>query len=320
MDARRDRGRALANDKRIRNVHGAMWLVPSASQNDGAYVVDTGKASCTCPDFETRRAKCKHQWAVELSVTVTTAADGSQVVTETVKVTRKTYSQDWPAYNAAQCSEKATVQGLLRSLCDGIVTPPHPGRGPKPIPLADAVFGMTMKVYTTVSGRRATTDIKACAAAGHMTRAPHYNSLFNYFEKPEMTPLLTALIEESAAPLAAVEPKIAIDSTGGAGCSSSADAAVKSAHRVDLGERLTKRAPPIPAPTPTPGGPLPPGPTLPAPHPNPLAQAPRRGITGSCATAKTTHPRSFRARSAKRERITAATSAARRSRRVTSTS
>lgn len=214
MDARRDRGLSLSSDKRIRNIHGAMWLVPSATRNDGAYVVDTGKASCTCPDFETHRAKCKHMWAVELSVTVETAANGSQVVTETVKLTRKSYSQDWPAYNAAQCAEKATVQALLRGLCEGIVTPPHPGRGPKPIPLSDAVFGMTMKVYTTVSGRRATTDIKACADAGQMTRAPHYNSLFNYFEKPEMTPLLTALIEESAAPLASVEPKIAIDSTG----------------------------------------------------------------------------------------------------------
>jgi transposase len=135
-------------------------------------------------------------------------------VTETVKVTRKTYVQNWPAYNAAQCSEKATVQTLLRGLCDGIVTPPHPGRGPKPIPLSDAVYGMTMKVYMTVSGRRATTDITACAEAGHMTRAPHYNSLFNYFEKPEMTALLTALVEESASPLAAIESQFAVDSTG----------------------------------------------------------------------------------------------------------
>lgn len=214
MDARRERGLAMATDKRIRNVHGAKWLVPSASQKSDAYLVDAEKATCTCPDFETRREKCKHMWAVELSVTVETAADGSQVVTETVKLTRKTYSQDWPAYNAAQCSEKATVQALLRSLCDGIVTPAHPGRGPKPIPLSDVVFGMNMKVYGTMSGRRSTTDIKACADAGQMTRAPHYNSLFAYFEKPEMTPLLTALIEESAAPLAAVEPRIAVDSTG----------------------------------------------------------------------------------------------------------
>src|SRR5207249_4993962 len=73
---------------------------------------------------------------------------------------------------------------------------------------------MAMKVYTTFSGRRATTDIQACADAGHMTRAPHYNSLFAYFERPELTPLLTMLIEESAAPLVCVETKFAVDSTG----------------------------------------------------------------------------------------------------------
>jgi transposase len=73
---------------------------------------------------------------------------------------------------------------------------------------------MTMKVYTTLSGRRATTDIKACAAAGHLAKTPHYNSLFNYFEKTELTPLLETLVEESAAPLACVESQFAADSTG----------------------------------------------------------------------------------------------------------
>lgn len=204
----------LAKDKRVKRVQGAIWTVPSQSQKSGGYVVNALAATCSCPDHEERRTKCKHLWAVEIVQTIETAADGSAVLTESVKVTRKTYAQNWPAYNAAQCSEKATVQALLRDLCDCIATPAHPGRGPKPIPLSDAVYGMTMKVYTTASGRRATTDIRSCADAGHMTRAPHYNSLFNYFEKPELTPLLTALVEKSAAPLAAIESNFAVDSTG----------------------------------------------------------------------------------------------------------
>lgn len=214
MDNRQERGRQLAKDTRIKLISGMTWSVPSQTQNAGNYVVNMLAATCSCPDHELRRTKCKHIWAVELTQTIETAPDGSTVTTETVKVTRKTYKQDWPAYNAAQCAEKSTVQTLLRGLCDGILTAPHPGRGPKPIPLCDAVYGMVMKVYTTSSGRRATTDIKACADAGHMTRAPHYNSLFNYFEKPEMTALLTALVEESAAPLAAIETSFAVDSTG----------------------------------------------------------------------------------------------------------
>jgi transposase len=214
MDARQEKGRLLANDKRIKLVGGNTWLVPSQSQNSGGYTVDVAEGTCSCPDYELRRTKCKHQWAVELTRTVETAPDGTKVLTETMTVTRKTYTQDWPNYNAAQCAEKRTVQALLRGLCDGVMNPPHPGRGPKPIPLSDVVYGMTMKVYTGMSGRRATTDIQGCADAGHMTRAPHYNSLFNYFERADLAPILTALVEESAAPLASVETKFAVDSTG----------------------------------------------------------------------------------------------------------
>jgi transposase len=145
---------------------------------------------------------------------IETASDGSQVVTETVKVTRKTYTQNWPAYNAAQCAEKETVQVLLRGLCDGIQAPPRARRGRKPIAFSDAAYAMTMKVYTTFSGRRATKDIEECAEDGHLDRAPSYNAIFDYFDKPEMTPILVKLIEESAKPLASGETFFAVDSTG----------------------------------------------------------------------------------------------------------
>src|SRR4051794_818564 len=118
MNERQERGRLLAQSKGIRKVEGVTWLVPSQSQNAGGYVVNTLAGTCSCPDHEVRRVKCKHQWAIEFAQTVETAADGSSVTTETVRITRKTYAQDWPAYNAAQCAEKATVQALLRALCE----------------------------------------------------------------------------------------------------------------------------------------------------------------------------------------------------------
>ncbi len=80
--------------------------------------------------------------------------------------------------------------------------------------MSDAVYAMVLKVYTTMSARRASTDIKDSAEAGHMTRTPHYNSVLAAFEKPEMTAILTGLIEKSAAPLAAIETSFAVDSTG----------------------------------------------------------------------------------------------------------
>jgi transposase len=47
-----------------------------------------------------------------------------------------------------------------------------------------------------------------------MSRAPHYNSIFRGFERADLAPLLTALVEESAMPLATVETSFAVDSTG----------------------------------------------------------------------------------------------------------
>jgi hypothetical protein len=98
-------------------------------------------------------------FAVVFGRTVETAPDGSQVVTESVKVTRKTYTQDWPRYNAATTHEGETIKTLLRGLCDGIAEPARSGAGRRPVSLGDSVFAMTTKVYSGVSSRRATTDM-----------------------------------------------------------------------------------------------------------------------------------------------------------------
>lgn len=213
-DLRQERGRILSNDRRIKQIAGPTWLVPSQTQATGGYVVNIADKTCTCPDFELRRCRCKHQWAIHYAQTITTHSDGSTTVTESFSYSRTTHSQDWAAYNRAQTREKDTVQALLRGLCDGVKTPEHKGRGPKPIPLSDVVFSMVLKTYSLMSARRASTDISDSAEAGNMTRAPHYNSTLAAFSKPEMTAILTSLIEQSAAPLASIESTFAVDSTG----------------------------------------------------------------------------------------------------------
>lgn len=192
--------------KRFRK-RGDLWLVPSAS-HPGTYVVDIdGDApSCTCPDHEKTNAPCKHIYAVEF--TIQREPDGT--VTETIKVK---YTQDWSAYNAAQTHEQERLADLLRHLCDGIEQPSQ-GRGRPRLPLSDVVFATAMKIYLASSGRRTTSALRDYAAKGYLSRAPHYNSLFNYLEKPELTPLLKGLIEESAAPLKAVETDFAVDASG----------------------------------------------------------------------------------------------------------
>jgi transposase len=113
--------------------------------------------------------------------------------------------------------EKEHVLTLLQGLCDGIVQPPQE-KGRRRLLLSDVVYGSVLKVYTTMSGRRASSDIRDCQEKGFIDHAPCYNSVFNYLQKPELTPLFKMLIEESALPLKAVESNFAVDSTAFGTC------------------------------------------------------------------------------------------------------
>lgn len=208
LEARQERGRRIAESNKVRMTRDELWLVPSQSHS-GSYLVDMVEMTCTCPDHEATHGRCKHIHAVTFT-RLRTDKNGTVVTSQEIRLT---YSQNWSAYNKAQCSEKTHVQKLLRGLCDGIVQPPHV-RGRPSLPLSDVIYGSVMKVYTTFSGRRATSDVKDCEAKGLMDHAPHYNSIFNYLGRAELTPLFKALIEESASPLKAIESQFAVDATG----------------------------------------------------------------------------------------------------------
>jgi transposase len=175
-------------------------------------------ASCTCPDFETRGVTCKHIFAVTYVMKREENADGSTTVTKSVTVTarteRTTYPQNWPAYNAAQTNEKDKFQMLLSDLCRGIPQPQERKMGRPSLPLSDVIFSATFKTYSTVSGRRFMSDLREAEMSGFISKAPHYNSIFNYLENPELTPILRELITQSSLPLSSVETNFAVDSSG----------------------------------------------------------------------------------------------------------
>lgn len=168
---------------------------------------------CTCRDYEFRGARCKHIYAVEYVIEREHTADGQTVVTETLKVMRKIYAQNWPAYNAAQTREKSELQALLYELCQNIPEPEQQ-RGRPRLSLADIIFSTTYKVYSTVSGRRFDTDLREAKQRGYLAKLPHYNSVFRYFESEALTPYLYELITLSAMPLKSVETDFAVDSSG----------------------------------------------------------------------------------------------------------
>ena len=210
MDIWQERGLAIANSNTvIKNKLG--WKVPSQSGN-GTYIVnmDDGEPFCTCQHFENTRKKCQHIYAVEFVFQKEKHPDGTITETRTMRVT---YGQDWTAYNEAQTHEQEHFVILLRDLCGGIGQPEYRFGRPR-LPLSDVVFGLVYKAYTTMSGRRFTTQLKEAQESGLISKAAHYNSAFRYLENPELTPLLKALIEQSASPLRAIETDFAVDSSG----------------------------------------------------------------------------------------------------------
>ncbi|MDQ3821157.1 MAG: transposase, partial [Acidobacteriota bacterium] len=219
MSIRQQKGLQIAQRASITR-EGRLYIVPSQSGR-GRYRVDVEKQLCSCPDFDFRRQPCKHLFAVQhiiertTKTTTTTDASGNTTTTttETVKITRKTYPQVWPAYNQAQTEEKRLFLYLLNQLCQGVGSPAQLNGRPRHS-FEDMIFAMAFKVYSTVSGRRFMTDLRDAHAKGYIENLPCYNSVFNYFESETLTPYLKMLIEESSLPLASIEEDFAVDSSG----------------------------------------------------------------------------------------------------------
>ena len=103
----------MAKGAAVRKLYGACWVVRSAT-GVGEYLVTLDAAAeieaCTCADFETNAMKCKHLHAVQFVLRQTTTetstdASGTTTTTETTREVRVKYTQNWPAYNAAQTEE-----------------------------------------------------------------------------------------------------------------------------------------------------------------------------------------------------------------------
>jgi transposase len=222
VEARKQRGLEIAAVARIEK-DGKFYLVPSQTNPRATkYKVWRNPAkpvyTCNCPDHETRRCNCKHIYAVQYFLRREDHADGSTTVTEqiTVTKTRKTYAQDWPAYNAAQVNESRHFPELLADLCKMIEQPAQDmSKGGRPrLPLADAVYAAVLKVYSTMSARRFVSDLCEAQEKGFIQKVPHFNSVLKALENAELFPILVAMIERSGAALASVESQFAVDSTG----------------------------------------------------------------------------------------------------------
>lgn len=222
MCERQQRGLVIAACSKVKPKNGS-WIVPSQANGAIKYAVcpDENHPHCTCLDHETRGVVCKHIYAVRYTIEREFSEDGTITDKETLTVqrVRKTYPQNWPAYNAAQTNEKDKFQTLLRDLCEGLnlCDQGSRGRGRPPIPMGDAIFAATYKVYSTVSGRRFMSDLRNAHDKGYIGRLPSYNSIFNILDSKATSNILQWLVSESALPLRALETTFAADSSGFSG-------------------------------------------------------------------------------------------------------
>jgi transposase len=221
VELRKHRGLEIAALARIDKVDG-LYVVPSQyNPRQTKYKVNYGETpTCTCDDFSTRGCRCKHIYAVEfyLQRETTHHADGSTTVTEnvTIRKTRKTYKQNWPAYNEAQTNEKREFQSLLAELCQQLEQPAQDmSKGGRPrLAIGDAIFSAVFKIYSTMSARRFTSDLCEAQEKGYIEKVPHFNSVLKTLEDPGLFDTLVMLIQETSIPLSAIESNFAVDSTG----------------------------------------------------------------------------------------------------------
>jgi transposase len=190
-----------------------VWNVPSQSGN-GIYKVclEAEVATCNCEDWILRKEDCKHIIAARLVSERDGVGVAPEIDTETLPA-KKTYKQNWPAYNEAQITEKSRFRVLLADLCRGL--PQIPSKGGRPrVPISDVVFACAYKVYSTVSSRRFGTDLTEAFEKGFVSRDMHPNKVNCYLENEELFPILRRVITLSSLPLKSVESVFAPDSTG----------------------------------------------------------------------------------------------------------
>jgi transposase len=215
-EIRKQRGMEIAKTSRIMRREKGGYVVPSQS-GAGAYIVEKSQAGtlmCECPDFDhvhTLGVKCKHIWAVEMTIDKKIHPDGT--VEYTVK---KTYPQNWSAYNKAQTHEEETLMKLLSDMTKGISEPYVFGR--PSLNLGETIFCSALKIYSTLSSRRTMANYRTALEKGYIIKVPNFNAVSELLNRKDITPILLELIETSSLPLKSVENDFAIDSSGFSTC------------------------------------------------------------------------------------------------------
>lgn len=122
---------------------------------------------------------------------------------------------NWVALTKAQNNEKEMLFNIAQEMLSEITIVQNPAKkGRKFSDVKDMAFCLIAKTYAKVSSRRLESDLRQAQANEQIAKVPHFTTLMNFLEKPELTELLQELIRISALPIKELESQYAIDSSG----------------------------------------------------------------------------------------------------------
>ena len=129
IQIRKQKGYGIANKIKIVEQNG-IWFVPSQSRNKlHKVILGLNRSTCTCEDFTERRLRCKHIFAVEISISKKlNKRNSSTIIT-------KELNYDWANYTKAQTEEGRIFKELLKDLVANVSEPIKEGAGRPRVPL-----------------------------------------------------------------------------------------------------------------------------------------------------------------------------------------
>lgn len=125
---------------------------------------------------------------------------------------RKLY-RDQRQYERAQMDEGRRFREILLDLVTIVPERDIQYLGRPRMPIGNIIYSLAMWVYSGKSLRRAMCDIERAVEDGLLDKVPSRASLAQRIGDPVLTPVLSSLIEASAAPLRTLETTFAADST-----------------------------------------------------------------------------------------------------------
>ncbi|MFP4655721.1 MAG: transposase [Methanohalobium sp.] len=215
---RKIRGLFIAKRGSVKKNH-ACWIVKGDQNKEYQVKFDKLKGfSCNCPDSEHRITCCKHVYAVEAFEVDSELPSKDELDSKLKEIEEQhkeasKYSQNWPAYNKSQRTEKEMLYKILDEICD-FLPERQQGNGRPKTPPKDIAFCSVARVYSMLSGRRFDTDVRYLHEKGYIQSHVHYNTIYNCMKSSEMESWLQYLIDITGLSFVNVEDLFGVDSTG----------------------------------------------------------------------------------------------------------